>query len=46
MLDICRQHSAIIRKDMYLIKGEEKELVKCLDMNEEGNLIIELKIIL
>jgi hypothetical protein len=24
-LDICRQHSAIIGKDVYLIKGEEKE---------------------
>lgn len=42
-LDICRQHSAIIGKDVYLIKGEEKELVKCLDMNQEGNLVVRTK---
>ncbi len=39
-LDICRKYSAIIGKDVYLIKGEEKELVRCLDMNKEGNLIV------
>ena len=42
-LDICRQHSAIIGKDVYLIKGEEKELVRCLDMNQEGNLVVRTK---
>lgn len=42
-LDICRQHSAIVGKDVYLIKGEEKELVKCLDMNQEGNLVVRTK---
>lgn len=42
-LDICRQHSAIIGKDVYLIKGEEKELVKCLDMNQAGNLVVRTK---
>ena len=25
---------------MHLIKGEDKELVRCLDMNKEGNLIV------
>ena len=24
-------------------KGEEKELVKCLDMNQEGNLVVRTK---
>lgn len=42
-LDICRQYSAIIGKDVYLIKGEEKELVRCLDINQEGNLIVRTK---
>ena len=42
-LDICRQHSAIIGKDVYLIKCEEKELVRCLDMNQEGNLVVRTK---
>ena len=39
-LDICRKYSAIIGKDVHLIKGEDKELVRCLDMNKEGNLIV------
>ena len=28
---------------MFLIKGEEKELVICLDMNQEGNLVVRTK---
>lgn len=42
-LSICRDFSAIIGKDVYLIKGQEKELVRCLDMNEEGNLVVQTK---
>lgn len=41
VLDICRRHSAIIGKEIYTIRDEEKELVRCLDINEEGNLIIK-----
>lgn len=40
-LDICRMYSAIIGKKIYIISDGERELVKCLDLNEEGNLIIE-----
>jgi len=40
-LDICRKYSAIIEKDVYLIKGEDKELVRCLDINKDGNLIVQ-----
>ena len=40
ILSICRRYSSIIGKDVYLIKEEEKELVRCLDMNEYGNLIV------
>lgn len=40
-LDICRVYSAIIGKKIYIISDGERELVKCLDLNEEGNLIIE-----
>lgn len=43
VLDICRENSAIIGKDIYVIKGEEKELVKCLDINNDGNLVIQKK---
>ena len=28
---------------MYLIKGEEKELIRCLDINQEGNLVVQTK---
>ncbi|WP_296645622.1 biotin--[acetyl-CoA-carboxylase] ligase [Romboutsia sp. 13368] len=40
-LDICRKHSAIIGKYIYIISNGEKELVKCLDINKEGNLVIK-----
>jgi len=40
-LDICRKYSEIIEKEVYLIKGEEKELVRCLDINKDGNLIVQ-----
>lgn len=39
-LKICREHSAIINKDVYIIKGDEKELVRCIDISNEGNLIV------
>ena len=38
--NICRKYSAIIGKDIYLIKEDEKELVRCLDINDDGNLIV------
>lgn len=39
-IKICRQYSAVIGKDIYVIRGENKELVKCLDIDENGNLIV------
>ena len=42
-LNICRNYSAIIGKDVYLIKDEEKELIRCLDINQEGNLVVQTK---
>ena len=39
-LFICRKYSAVIGKDIYLIKEDEKELVRCLDINDDGNLIV------
>ena len=39
-LKICRQYSAIINKDVYIIKGNYKELVRCIDINDKGNLIV------
>ena len=43
VLDICRQYSAIINKEIYAIKNDQKELVDCIGINEEGNLIIKNK---
>ena len=40
-LKICRECSAIIGKDIYILNGDNKELVKCLDINEDGNLVVE-----
>ena len=40
IINICKQYSAIINKDIYVIKGDERELVKCIDINNEGNLIV------
>ncbi|MTN08183.1 biotin--[acetyl-CoA-carboxylase] ligase, partial [Turicibacter sanguinis] len=42
-LDICRKFSAIINKEIYIIKNNEKEIVKCIDINSDGNLIIQDK---
>ena len=41
ILDICRMHSPIINKQVYLLKNNKKELVKCIDISENGNLIIK-----
>lgn len=38
IINICRQYSAVVGKEIYVIKGENKELVKCLDIDENGNL--------
>lgn len=40
VLDICREKSAIVGKKVYAIKGNQKEYVECLDINEDGNLIV------
>ncbi|UPA30390.1 biotin--[acetyl-CoA-carboxylase] ligase [Terrisporobacter glycolicus] len=39
-LKICKEYSAILNKDVYIIKGDEKELVKCIDISDNGNLIV------
>ena len=39
-LKICKEYSAIINKNVYIVKENEKELVRCVDINKEGNLIV------
>lgn len=41
VLNICRDYSAILNKEIYIIRNDEKELVKCIDVNEEGNLLVK-----
>lgn len=42
-IKICKENSALIGKDVRLtVKGEEKE-VKAIDINEEGELIVQDK---
>ncbi len=40
-INVCKEYSAIIGKEIYIIKGDERELVKCIDLNNDGNLIIK-----
>jgi BirA family transcriptional regulator, biotin operon repressor / biotin---[acetyl-CoA-carboxylase] ligase len=40
-LEICKKHSAVIGHDIYTIRNNEKEKVKCIDINEDGNLVVE-----
>lgn len=42
-LKICREYSAVIGKQIYTIKSNKKELVKCIDINEDGNLVVKEK---
>ncbi len=37
---ICKESSAILGKNIYVINGDQKRKVKCIDINEEGNLVI------
>ncbi|SHH47942.1 biotin--[acetyl-CoA-carboxylase] ligase [Tepidibacter thalassicus] len=39
-IEICKQNSAIIGKYVYVLKGDEKRKVKCIDITENGNLVI------
>ncbi|WP_300278643.1 biotin--[acetyl-CoA-carboxylase] ligase [Peptacetobacter sp.] len=41
IVDICKKNSILIGKIVYLIKDNKKEKVKCIDINEDGNLIVE-----
>lgn len=40
-IKIHRENSVLINKNVYVIKNNQKELVKCIDINEKGNLIIK-----
>ncbi|CAH2211825.1 biotin--[acetyl-CoA-carboxylase] ligase [Tepidibacter aestuarii] len=39
-IKICKESSAILGKNIYIINADKKRKVKCIDLNEEGNLVI------
>lgn len=41
ILNLNRKFSAIIGKNVYVIEGNARKLKKCLDINEEGNLLVQ-----
>lgn len=40
VVKICKDNSAILGKEIYILKGSEKEKVKCIDITKEGNLLV------
>lgn len=40
-LNICREHSAIIGKNIYILNSDKKEKVYCLDISNNGNLVVK-----
>jgi len=41
IIDIHRKNSAIINKNIYVINKDKKELMKYVDINENGNLLVK-----
>ncbi|MCT4509023.1 MAG: biotin--[acetyl-CoA-carboxylase] ligase [Tepidibacter sp.] len=39
-IKICKENSAILGKNIYIINNDKKRKVKCIDINEAGNLVI------
>lgn len=42
-INICRENCALIGKEVKIIKGEEIKIGRALDINEDGQLVIEFK---
>ena len=40
-IDICRENCALIGKEVKIIKGEEIKIGRALDINKEGQLVVE-----
>lgn len=40
IIDICRKNSMLIGKKVYILNSKNKEKVDCLDISEDGNLIV------
>ncbi|MGY3778168.1 biotin--[acetyl-CoA-carboxylase] ligase [Isobaculum melis] len=42
-LQICRQHSAVIGKEIYVIQQDSKRLAKAVDIDEKGQLLVQFE---
>ena len=42
VLNICRKYSAIINKKVYIVNNNKKELAFCIDINDNGNLLVKV----
>lgn len=42
-INICRENCALIGKEVKIIKGEEIKIGRALDINEDGQLVIQFK---
>lgn len=42
-IEICRKHSALIGKEIKIIKGEELRFGRAIDLDEEGQLVVEFQ---
>ena len=42
VLNICRKYTAIINKKVYIVNNNKKELAFCIDINDNGNLLVKV----
>lgn len=40
-IEVCRKYSILIGKDIYILRNEKREKVYCIDITEDGNLIVK-----
>lgn len=41
VIDLYKKHSVVLNKKIYIIKNDKKELVDCIDINLDGNLLVK-----
>ena len=41
IIDMYKQYSVVLGKNIYIVKNNERELVECIDINLDGNIIVK-----
>ena len=41
IIDLYKQYSVILNKNIFIVNNNEKELVKCINIDLDGNLVIK-----